>query len=241
MRLKVQNDKLNRTTQKLQARAKGLFDQCVQAETNKDTDRAAIYANEIAELRKMNRVILRSQHSLERVTIRLETVKEFGDVMGVLGPAVNIVQQIQGELTGVVPEVAGDLAKVDEMLDTLLVEAGTVTGETVDVSVHDEEARKVLQEASAQAYRMLEAARDEAERLRAASLERAGKDAERLIQEARGLLALERQEMEKAVQGLSLQLSGRILESVVEGLFTEEEKARIITRGLERIRRVSRP
>jgi len=148
MRLKVQNEKLNRTTQKLQARAKGLFDQCVQAEANKDTDRATIYANEIAELRKMNRVILRSQHSLERVTIRLETVKEFGDVMGVLGPAVNIVQQIQGELTGVVPEVAGDLAKVDEMLDTLLVEAGTVTGETVDVSVHDEEARKVLQEAS---------------------------------------------------------------------------------------------
>jgi len=148
MRLRVQNEKLNRTTQKLQSRAKELFDQCVQAETNKDKDRAAIYANEIAELRKMNRVILRSQHSLERVTIRLETVKEFGDVMGVLGPAVNIVQQIQGELTGVVPEVAGDLAKVDEMLDTLLVEAGTVTGETVDVSVHDEEASKVLKEAS---------------------------------------------------------------------------------------------
>jgi len=148
MRLRVQNEKLNRTTQKLQVRAKELFDQCVQAEANKDKDRAAIYANEIAELRKMNRIILRSQHSLERVTIRLETVKEFGDVMGVLGPAVNVVQQIQGELTGVVPEVAGDLAKVDEMLDTLLVEAGTVTGETVDVSVQDEEAKKVLQEAS---------------------------------------------------------------------------------------------
>ena len=44
--------------------------------------------------------------------------------------------------------------------------------------------------------------------------------------------------MEKAVQGLSLQLSGRILESVMEGLFSDEEKARIIARGLERIRRV---
>jgi F0F1-type ATP synthase membrane subunit b/b' len=83
-----------------------------------------------------------------------------------------------------------------------------------------------------------EGARDEAERLRAAALEKAGKDAERLIEEGRGLLALERQEMEKAVQGLSLQLSGRILESVVEGLFTESEKARIISRGLERIRKV---
>jgi F-type H+-transporting ATPase subunit b len=100
------------------------------------------------------------------------------------------------------------------------------------------EKEKVLQQASAEAYRILEGARDEAERLRAASLERAGKDAQRLIEEARGLLALERREMEKAVQGLSLQLSGKILESVMEGLFSDEEKARIMTRGLERIRRV---
>jgi F-type H+-transporting ATPase subunit b len=82
------------------------------------------------------------------------------------------------------------------------------------------EKEKVLQGASAEAFRMLENARDEAERLRAA--------------------ALERQEMEKAVQGLSLQLSGRILESAVEGLFDDEEKARIVARGLERIGRAGR-
>jgi F-type H+-transporting ATPase subunit b len=117
-----------------------------------------------------------------------------------------------------------------------LADAATARTALADAATERE---KLLQEASAQAYRMLESARDEAERLRAASLERAGKDAEKLIEEARGLLALERQEMEKAVQGLSLQLSGRILESVVEGLFTEKEKAQIITRGLERIRQVS--
>ena len=102
------------------------------------------------------------------------------------------------------------------------------------------EKEKVLQEASAEAFRMLENAREEAERLRAAALARTGKDAERMIEEARGLMALERQEMEKAVQGLSLQLSGRILESAVEGLFSDEEKARIVTRGLERIGKAAR-
>jgi len=102
------------------------------------------------------------------------------------------------------------------------------------------EKEKVLQGASAEAFRMLENARDEAERLRAAGLERASKDAERLVEEARGLMALERQEMEKAVQGLSLQLSGRILERAVEGLFSDEEKARIVARGLERIGKAGR-
>ena len=99
---------------------------------------------------------------------------------------------------------------------------------------------KVLQEASAEAFRLLQNARDEAERLRAAALDRAGADAERLIEEARAGIALERQDMEKAVQSLSLELSGKILESVVEGLFSDEEKRRIVARGIERIGRMGR-
>ena len=99
---------------------------------------------------------------------------------------------------------------------------------------------KVLQDASAEAFRLLQNARDEAERLRAAALERAGADAERLIVEARGVMALERQDMEKAVQSLSLELSGKILENVVEGLFSDEEKRRIVARGIERIGRMGR-
>ena len=71
------------------------------------------------------------------------------------------------------------------------------------------EREKILQDASAEAFRLLQNARDEAERLRAAALERAGTDAERLIAEARGVMDLERQDMEKAVQGLSLELSGQ--------------------------------
>lgn len=98
---------------------------------------------------------------------------------------------------------------------------------------------KVLQEASAESFRILQNARDEAERLRAAALERAGHDAQRMVEEARGVMALERRDMEKAVQGLSLRLSGHILEKVVADLFGEEERSRIVARGLERIQAVS--
>jgi F-type H+-transporting ATPase subunit b len=95
------------------------------------------------------------------------------------------------------------------------------------------ERAKILQAASMEAYQLLETARQEAERLRAASMERAGRDAERLIEEARDVIALERQAMERDVQGLSLQLSGRILEKAVKDLFTAEEKDRVVARGLE--------
>jgi F-type H+-transporting ATPase subunit b len=102
-----------------------------------------------------------------------------------------------------------------------------------------QERERVLAEAYAQSSRILERARDEAERLRAAALERVGADAERMIAEARGVMALERQEMERAMQGLSIRLSGKILESVVTDLFSEEEKTRIVAEGMKRIRGVT--
>ncbi|HVO38092.1 MAG TPA: F0F1 ATP synthase subunit B [Spirochaetia bacterium] len=100
------------------------------------------------------------------------------------------------------------------------------------------EKERLLAETYAQSSRILERARDEAERLRAAALERARADAERMLREARGQLALERQEMERQVQELSLELSGKILESVVVGLFSEDEKSRIVAEGMKRIRAV---
>jgi len=101
------------------------------------------------------------------------------------------------------------------------------------------ERERVLADAYTQSSRILERARDEGERLRAAALERAGADVERMIAGARELIALERQEMERSMKGLSIQLSGKILESVVTDLFSEKEKTRIVAEGMKRIRSVA--
>jgi len=146
--LKIQNEKLNRTIERLKHRGRELFEQCVRAEQEKDTARATIYANEIAQLRKMTRTLLASHMSLDKVVLRLETVKEFGDVMHVLGPATQIIKQVQHEISGIVPEVAHSLRRVDEMLESIIIEAGNVTGGSVYVTVSDSEAQKIIEEAS---------------------------------------------------------------------------------------------
>jgi len=86
-------------------------------------------------------------------------------------------------------------------------------------------------------YRLLENARDEAERLRAASLERAGRDADRLIAEARAVMELERRDMERAIRGLSLELSGRILESAMEGCSAMTKRRASLRAGCSASRR----
>ena len=148
IQLRVQSEKLRRTYQRLIARDRELFEACVAAEQELDRDRATIYANEIAQLRKMSRTILKSQISLDKVILRLETIKDVGDVMNVLAPATKIVRQIQTELSGIVPEVAHNLSVIDEMLESVLVEAGSFTAATAPISVADREARRILEEAS---------------------------------------------------------------------------------------------
>jgi len=148
IQLRVQSEKLRRAYQRLIARDRELFEACVSAEQELDRDRATIYANEIAQLRKMSRTVLRSQISLEKVILRLETIKDFGDVMNVLAPATKIVKQIQVDLSGIVPEVSHNLGVIDEMLESVIVEAGSFTGAMTTVTVADREARKILEEAA---------------------------------------------------------------------------------------------
>ena len=146
--MKIQAEKLRRTADNLSDRGKTMFEKCVRAQLEKDSSRAAMYANEVAQQRKMCRLILKSQLALEQVILRLETVREFGDIAKVLAPAMNIVLQVQGEIGGLVPEVGMGLSKIDDILASLMVEAGSISGETLTVQVQDEEAQKILREAS---------------------------------------------------------------------------------------------
>ncbi len=97
---------------------------------------------------------------------------------------------------------------------------------------------RILREAYAQSASIVEAARTEAGKVRESVLERSREEAGRVLEEARARIRLERLDMEKAVERLSLDLSGRILDSVVSNLFSGEEKARIVARGLENIRQL---
>jgi len=146
--LRVQENRLEDISHRFSDRGRQLFEKCVLAQQEKDSYKAAMYAEEVVQLKKMNAVVLRSQHSLRQVALRLETLEDFKDAGAILGPIVTVVNQIRGDLAGVVPEVSNGLAHIDEVLDTLIIEAGTAGSPMLDSSASNEEAMKILQEAS---------------------------------------------------------------------------------------------
>ena len=116
------------------------------AQVSNDPGHAKIYANECAEIRKIAQVVLGSQLALERVILRLETVGEFTDVMVELAPLMYIVKETKAKIVGIVPQVAGELDEVNNMLGDLTFEAGEVDPTSTSIEANDDEARKVLEE-----------------------------------------------------------------------------------------------
>jgi division protein CdvB (Snf7/Vps24/ESCRT-III family) len=147
-KLKIQQRKLERTSYHMQQRDQALYGKCVLAIQGKNTQLASMYANECAELRKMAKVVLHSELALEQITLRLETVHEFGDMAATMMPVASVVRALKTQLEGVMPEVSLELAEVNETLEGLAVEVGEATETSFDVSASSTESQHILQEAN---------------------------------------------------------------------------------------------
>ena len=147
-KLKVQTRKLERTAYHMQQRDQALYGKCVLAVQSKNNELASMYANECAQLRKMAKVVLHSQLALDQVTLRLETVNEFGEVAYTMIPVANVVKTLKSQLEGVMPEVSMELSQVNETLEGLAMEVGETTESTFDLSASSEESQKILTEAN---------------------------------------------------------------------------------------------
>src|SRR6266436_7564993 len=147
-KLKVQQNRLEGANLKTQQHDKSLFDKCVQAQMSHDTARSTMYANEIAEIRKMAKITLRSELALEQVGLRLETIQEFGDVAATMGPIAGVVAAIKNQVQGVIPQVGYELGEISESLNSVVMEVGEATGQSYDFEASGVEAQKILSEAN---------------------------------------------------------------------------------------------
>ena len=119
-KLKVQQAKLRHVTFRLQQRDKMLFKTCINAVKNKNKEKAVICANEIAEVRKLIKFLNQVELALERVILRLETIKELSEIVVELKPALKILKNVTNQLSQVLPDVAYELESVSESISETL-------------------------------------------------------------------------------------------------------------------------
>jgi division protein CdvB (Snf7/Vps24/ESCRT-III family) len=129
--LRVQQNKLGQASYRLRERDKGLFESCMGALKRDDKAKASICANEISEIRKLIKFLYSMELAIERVVLRLETIKELSEIVIDLKPALKLLQDVSGDLFQVLPDVSAELNNVNSAISETLYATKMTTDESV--------------------------------------------------------------------------------------------------------------
>ncbi len=147
--LKVQQNKLEQANYRLKERDRILFETCMFALKKNNKEKAAMCATEIAEVRKLVKFLYNVQLAIERVVLRLETIKELGDIVADLKPALKLLQGVSQELFQVLPDVSSELSTVNQTIqDTLSATKLTSEENLIPVGRKTEGGEEILKEVS---------------------------------------------------------------------------------------------
>lgn len=126
---------------------RALFNRVIMHYRNHDVQRAKIYANELAEVRKLAKKIYTARLELEQIGIRLSTVKEYGDLAANVAPAIGAIKSVYGGISEMVPEADQSMVKLGDLLDGMMVEACQQVGSGNPV-YSTEESERIISQAS---------------------------------------------------------------------------------------------
>jgi division protein CdvB (Snf7/Vps24/ESCRT-III family) len=141
--------RLDNSSAKIRERDAALFAKTVAAVQKHDTQRASMFANELAEVRKVGKMVTQSKLAMEQIVLRLNTITELGDIVTTLAPATSIVRSIKQDIVGVMPDAEGEMGEVSSLLSGILVDAGSIGGYQLNFETANEEAELALSEAAA--------------------------------------------------------------------------------------------
>jgi division protein CdvB (Snf7/Vps24/ESCRT-III family) len=156
-RIEIQKQKLNNAQSRFEKRDAALFSRIVKALSNRNSMRANVLAGELAEIRKVERMLMHASLALESVSLRLSTVSELGDVVTVLAPAAGVLNNIQAGMSNIFPEAGHELENIGTLMTDIVSTTHHETGMQANISKASLEANKILQEAEVAAEKKLKA------------------------------------------------------------------------------------
>jgi division protein CdvB (Snf7/Vps24/ESCRT-III family) len=123
----VQRKELEQLRYRLEERRKSMFDSTVRAIEKNDEMRARVLAGEHVELQKIGKVVNASELALLHISVRLETIRDVGDIMYVLTNAFKAVRKIGKSVAEVAPNLEQAASEINESFTGILAELGMVS------------------------------------------------------------------------------------------------------------------
>ena len=148
-RLQGQISKLDNMLTKLKERDQKIFNRIVTATQQHDTHTSKILSNELAEVRKVSRVLGNARMALEQIELRLTTFHDLGDTVVTIMPTIGLMKSLKSSLVKFMPEADQEVNRMTEMLGGLMTDTFTGDSSFGVEATTNAESDKILQEASA--------------------------------------------------------------------------------------------
>jgi division protein CdvB (Snf7/Vps24/ESCRT-III family) len=146
-KLQLQISKMDSMLNKLHERDSQLFKRIVSA--------SRVLSNELAEIRKVTKMLSNARMALEQVQLRLTTIHDLGDAMVAIGPAMSTMKGLKSSLGRFMPEADSELNAMTQTLSGLMMDSLAGDAFNVDSDISSEETERILQEASAVAEQQI--------------------------------------------------------------------------------------
>ena len=147
-KLQLQITKLAEIDTKLQQKNNMIFDKIVDSKKTNNETYAKVYANELAESRKHQKMVNNAKLSMEQIQIRLNTVSELGDVVVTLSPCMSLIKGLSTSLGGMMPSVSDSMQDLSNMLGDIVTGSSiTHDGSLGQIESTNSDAQSILEEA----------------------------------------------------------------------------------------------
>jgi len=147
-KLQLQITKLDEIDTKLNQKNNAIFEKIVEAKKSNNETYAKVYANELAEIRKHEKMVNNAKLSMEQIQIRLNTVSELGDVVVTLSPCMSLIKGLSSSLGGMMPTVADSMQDLSNMIGDIVTGSSiTHDGSIGQVESTNSDAQSILAEA----------------------------------------------------------------------------------------------
>ena len=148
-KLKLQISKLDSMLIKLKERDAKIFQRIVEATQQHDTQTTKVLSNELAEIRKVTKILSGARIALERIELRLTTTSDIGDTVLTIMPTMGLMKNLKSSLGKIMPGAEQEISQMAEMLGGFMTESFSGDGAFgIDDSTNIE-SEKILQEATA--------------------------------------------------------------------------------------------
>ena len=144
----LQTSKIDTILNDLKSKDREIFRKIVSSTDVDHAQYSAVLLSDLAQIRKVSKILSISKILFEELENNLSTVSDFVDLVTILSPALAVVKNLRFSLIRCMPETEDEIGLVSELLAGILVDAGLVGNYTINFKTANEEAVRMINEAS---------------------------------------------------------------------------------------------